>query len=350
MAVDQRRGAEVGVDAGQQSPQRPVVGLVEAFDPPQRVVDGKPLVVDLLGIAHDPRHRAEPARDPHRAGVGEGRQPALEHARIELVGLAVDVDVAAREMRADERLAAADHPGDELVDEGILGAAQGGKIEPGGRQEGARIDPAAVRRIEHEGCGDRLRFEDLERGIELGHDWIAHRPERPFSRARFRFTARRPALSTAERSLPSAGIGSPDIYRSGGLWDDSPVWRSWVKPPMPKILLAEDDNDMRRFLVKALQSAGFEVTDYDNGLSAYRRLREEPFQLLLTDIVMPEMDGIELARRASELDPDMKIMFITGFAAVALNPDSHAPKEAKVLSKPFHLRDLVNEVHKMLAA
>ena len=41
---------------------------------------------------------------------------------------------------------------------------------------------------------------------------------------------------------------------------------------------------------------------------------------------------------------------ITGFAAVALNPDSHAPREAKVLSKPFHLRDLVNEVHKMLAA
>ncbi len=87
---------------------------------------------------------------------------------------------------------------------------------------------------------------------------------------------------------------------------------------MPKILLAEDDNDMRRFLVKALQSAGFEVTDYDNGLAAYRRLREEPFQLLLTDIVMPEMDGIELARRASELDPDMKIMFITGPKACIL--------------------------------
>ena len=117
---------------------------------------------------------------------------------------------------------------------------------------------------------------------------------------------------------------------------------------LPKILLAEDDNDMRRFLVKALENAGYEVTDYDNGMSAYRRLREEPFELLLTDIVMPEMDGIELARRASELDPDIKIMFITGFAAVALNPDSQAPKDAKVLSKPFHLRDLVNEVGKML--
>jgi len=119
---------------------------------------------------------------------------------------------------------------------------------------------------------------------------------------------------------------------------------------MPKILLAEDDTDMRRFLVKALQNAGYEVTSYDNGLSAYQRLREEPFELLLTDIVMPEMDGIELARRASELDPDIKIMFITGFAAVALSSDSAAPKHAKVLSKPVHLRELVTEVQKMLAA
>src|SRR4029453_5592410 len=82
-----------------------------------------------------------------------------------------------------------------------------------------------------------------------------------------------------------------------------------------KILLAEDDNDMRRFLPRALQNAGYDVIAFDNGLSAYNRLREEPFELLLTDIVMPEMDGIELARKATELDPDIKVMFITGFAA-----------------------------------
>ena len=117
-----------------------------------------------------------------------------------------------------------------------------------------------------------------------------------------------------------------------------------------KILLAEDDTDMRRFLVKALQTAGYDVISYDNGLSAYQRLREEPFELLLTDIVMPEMDGIELARRAAELDPDIKIMFITGFAAVALHPSSQAPKQAKVLSKPFHLREIVAEVDRMIAA
>ncbi len=120
--------------------------------------------------------------------------------------------------------------------------------------------------------------------------------------------------------------------------------------PNQKILLAEDDNDMRRFLAKALQNAGYAVVSFDNGLSAYNRLREEPFELLLTDIVMPEMDGIELARRATELDPEIKVMFITGFAAVALNPDNHAPRQAKILSKPFHLKDLVNEVNRLLTA
>ena len=117
-----------------------------------------------------------------------------------------------------------------------------------------------------------------------------------------------------------------------------------------RILLAEDDEDMRRFLVRALTKAGYDVVSFGNGVEAYERLKEEPFTLLLTDIVMPEMDGIELARRASELDPDIKIMFITGFAAVALNSDSEAPKNAKVLSKPVHLRELVSEVNKMLAA
>lgn len=120
--------------------------------------------------------------------------------------------------------------------------------------------------------------------------------------------------------------------------------------PMPKILLAEDDDDMRRFLVNALQKAGYDVISFSNGRSAYERLQEEPFSLLLTDIVMPEMDGIELARKATELDPDIKVMFITGFAAVALNPDSNAPRDAKILSKPFHLRQLVDQVEQMLAA
>lgn len=119
---------------------------------------------------------------------------------------------------------------------------------------------------------------------------------------------------------------------------------------MKKILLAEDDNDMRRFLAKALDRAGYDVVDFDNGYSAYERLQKEPFSLLVTDIMMPEMDGMELAQKATQIDPDIKIMFITGFAAVALNDSPTAAQAAKVLSKPFHLRDLVNEVEKILIA
>jgi two-component system, cell cycle response regulator CpdR len=123
-----------------------------------------------------------------------------------------------------------------------------------------------------------------------------------------------------------------------------------MKSFMVKIILAEDDDDLRRFLVKALEKAGHQVTHFGEGASAFEEIKQETFDLLLTDIVMPEMDGIELARRAAELDPSLKIMFITGFAAVALNPDSNAPKDAKVLSKPFHLRDLVDEVQRLMAA
>jgi two-component system cell cycle response regulator CpdR len=120
---------------------------------------------------------------------------------------------------------------------------------------------------------------------------------------------------------------------------------------MARILLAEDDESMRRFLSAALEKAGHEVQSFSQGDEAFDCLNTgNSFDLLLTDIVMPVMDGIELARKAAEVAPGLKIMFITGFAAVALNPKSNAPKEAKVLSKPFHLRDLVSEVERFMAA
>ncbi|MBN9553985.1 MAG: response regulator [Alphaproteobacteria bacterium] len=119
---------------------------------------------------------------------------------------------------------------------------------------------------------------------------------------------------------------------------------------MAHILLAEDDESLRKFLAAALVKAGHAVTDFGDGGDAFECLKGFTFDLLLTDIVMPGMDGIELAKRAVEMNGGMKIMFITGFAAVALHPASDAPKQAKVLSKPFHLREIVAEVDRMLAA
>ena len=115
---------------------------------------------------------------------------------------------------------------------------------------------------------------------------------------------------------------------------------------MIRILLAEDDQAMRAYLSRALENAGYEVVAVDRGTAALPLLEEVHFDLLLSDIVMPEMDGIELAQRCSEVSPRTKVMFITGFAAVSLRTNREAP-QTKVLSKPFHLKDLVLEVEQM---
>ena len=115
---------------------------------------------------------------------------------------------------------------------------------------------------------------------------------------------------------------------------------------MIRILLAEDEEAMRAYLARALQNAGYEVVAVDRGTEALPLLEREHFDLLLSDIVMPEMDGIELAQLCSEVSPRTKVMFITGFAAVSLRASREAP-QARVLSKPFHLRDLVLEVQRL---
>jgi two-component system cell cycle response regulator CpdR len=115
---------------------------------------------------------------------------------------------------------------------------------------------------------------------------------------------------------------------------------------MVRILLAEDDDSMREYLARALERTGYGVTACESGIVALERLQKESFDLLLTDIVMPELDGIELAQRAAQIYPDLRVMFITGFAAVTLQSGT-MPPDAKVLSKPFHLRDLVLEVDRM---
>ena len=115
---------------------------------------------------------------------------------------------------------------------------------------------------------------------------------------------------------------------------------------MLRILLAEDDQVMREYLTRALQRSGYAVTAVDRGTAAIPLLETETFDLLLTDIVMPEMDGIELAQRAGELCKNLRVMCITGFAAVTLKAGKTMP-QARVLSKPFHLRDLVAEVDRL---
>jgi two-component system, cell cycle response regulator CpdR len=115
---------------------------------------------------------------------------------------------------------------------------------------------------------------------------------------------------------------------------------------MIRILLAEDDQAMRGYISRALENAGYSVVAVGSGEDALPHLQTEIFDLLLSDIVMPVMDGIELAQHCNEISPSTKVMFITGFAAVTLKASREAP-HAKMLSKPFHLKDLVLEVERM---
>jgi len=107
---------------------------------------------------------------------------------------------------------------------------------------------------------------------------------------------------------------------------------------------------MRAFLARALERAGHQVSAVGDGEAALALAGDSDFDLLLADVVMPGIDGIELARRVSALLPELRIMFITGFAAVALNQPGFARRQPRVLAKPFHLRQLVDEVDKVLTA
>jgi two-component system cell cycle response regulator CpdR len=117
---------------------------------------------------------------------------------------------------------------------------------------------------------------------------------------------------------------------------------------MARILLAEDDDQLRVFLTRGLQRAGHVVESVGDGLGALVLAKGTDFDLLLADVVMPGLDGIELAREVGQLQPGIRIMFITGFAAVVMREPDLSPNRPRVLAKPFHLRHLIDEIEALL--
>ena len=103
-------------------------------------------------------------------------------------------------------------------------------------------------------------------------------------------------------------------------------------------------------MAERARGAGHLVVAVSDGDEAVTRLAEGAYDLLLADIVMPGIDGIDLAKRVNAETPEVKVMLITGFAAVELKAKSVLDPSARVLSKPFHLRAIVDEVDKLLAA
>ena len=113
-------------------------------------------------------------------------------------------------------------------------------------------------------------------------------------------------------------------------------------------MLAEGEQAAREYLARALGRPGYDVVAVDRGTAAAPLLEHEHFDLLLTDIVMPEMDGIELARHCNRVSPGTEVMYLAGFLGVALRASASMPS-AKILSKPFHLKDLVLEVERLFS-
>jgi len=118
---------------------------------------------------------------------------------------------------------------------------------------------------------------------------------------------------------------------------------------MPRILIAEDDDAVREFVARALALQGHEVTAVVDGGQALEALAGASFDLLLTDIVMPGLDGIALALKVAKERPDMPVLLMTGYAAERQRAHNLDALICRVLLKPFTLKEVCGAVAEVLA-
>ncbi|MEQ9640130.1 MAG: response regulator [Alphaproteobacteria bacterium] len=119
---------------------------------------------------------------------------------------------------------------------------------------------------------------------------------------------------------------------------------------MARILVAEDTEAVRSFVVRALQLQGHEVDSAGDGAAALEKLAVAEFDLLLTDIVMPVMDGIALALKAARDYPAMRILMMTGYAEAKRRAYNMESLIHDVISKPFTADEIQQAVARALVA
>ena len=117
---------------------------------------------------------------------------------------------------------------------------------------------------------------------------------------------------------------------------------------MARILLAEDDPSVSAFVGRALRHKGHEVIAVADGSAALGALASGAFELLLTDIVMPGIDGIALALKASRDHPRMKILLMTAFSSERQRAHNLEALVHRVIEKPFTLDELCAAVDEEL--
>jgi YesN/AraC family two-component response regulator len=111
--------------------------------------------------------------------------------------------------------------------------------------------------------------------------------------------------------------------------------------PLPyTVLVAEDDPLVLEVVASALDMAGYTVLTAPNGYEALRILEERRVDLMLTDVRMPELNGFELVSQAKMVQPDLRVVMVTGFADAVSNTT-----HGTLLQKPFHASDLVRTIH-----
>ncbi|HEY0011608.1 MAG TPA: PAS domain S-box protein [Allosphingosinicella sp.] len=137
-----------------------------------------------------------------------------------------------------------------------------------------------------------------------------------------------------------------DVHADEETRDDVPE----AVPGEENILVVEDDDDVRIYTVESLRELGYRVIEAHDGASALRLLerQETPLSLLLTDVVMPGMSGRELADEARALQPDLKVLFTTGYARNAIVHGGRLDPGVELLPKPFTFEALAAKVRDVL--
>ena len=117
------------------------------------------------------------------------------------------------------------------------------------------------------------------------------------------------------------------------------------------ILLVEDEDAVRSFAARALRMRGYTVMEASGGEAALDIVRKHPgaIDLLISDVVMPNMDGPTLVRAASRLRPEMRVIFMSGYAEDAFRRNEEKAEELHFLPKPFGLKQLVAKVKEVLS-
>lgn len=115
------------------------------------------------------------------------------------------------------------------------------------------------------------------------------------------------------------------------------------------VLVVEDEAGVREFASGALCDLGYRTYEAPNGGAALELLKTRPeIELLLTDVVMPDMSGRQLCERAMELRPDLRVLFMTGYTRNAIVHNGVLDPDARLLTKPFTLSMLASKVREVL--